>query len=359
MLTIAVIILSALLIIVLVFLITQNARIAELLRSSRDQLLARDTRSAEEEGSRRATLDAAIRSLEEKLKSYETLLREWERDRAQKFGQLEKELTTASQATLRLQGTTDNLANILGNVKLRGQWGERMAEDIIRYAGLLEGVSYKKQTALASSGSRPDFIFLLPDNRVVNMDVKFPLDNYLRLVNATSDLEREAFEKEFFKNVRARVKEIKGREYINSAENTLDFVLLFIPNEQVFAFIQEKAPEMMDEALREKVVLTSPFTLYATLSVIRQAHENFRFEKGIKKIISDFTIFSKHFETFKGRFEDLGIMIGKLEEKFVELRDVSFKNLDTKIKHIEEYKKGHLPPTVGLSDDEASGGEES
>jgi DNA recombination protein RmuC len=353
MLTIAVIILSAVLTVVLAILIGQNARIAELLRSSRDQQQARDTRSAEEEGSRRASLDAAIRSLEDKLKSYETLLRDWERDRGQKFGQLEKELATASQATLRLQDTTSHLSNILGNVKLRGQWGERMAEDIIRYAGLLEGVNYKKQSALASSGSRPDFIFILPDERVVNMDVKFPLDNYLRLTNATSDLERESFEKEFFKNVRARIKEIRGREYINPAENTLDFVLLFIPNEQVFAFIQEKSPEMMDEALKEKVVLCSPLTLYATLSIIRQAHEHFRFEKGIQKILTDLTIFSKHFETFKNRFEDLGAMIGKLDEKYVELRDMSFKNLDTKIKHIEDYKKGHLPS------EPSSGGEEA
>ena len=342
MLTIVLAILSLVLVIALVVVaVGQNARVAELLRSTRDQ--ARDQQT--EDVARRTAFEGAFKSLEEKLKGYEELLRQWERDRIDKFGRLEKELADASQATLRLQDTTGKLTNILGNVKLRGQWGERMAEDIIRYAGLLENINYTKQTQMASSGNRPDFVFSLPDSRVVNMDAKFPLDNYLRMVNAASDMEREAFEKEFLKNVRARIREIHGRDYINPVENTLDFVLLFIPNEQVFAFIHEKAPELMDEAMKDKVVLCSPFTLYAVLSVIRQAHENFRFEKDMRKILGHIDLFVKHFETFKGRFEDLGSLIGKLDAKYAELRDTSFKNLETKVKHIEEYKKGQMPST--------------
>ena len=50
---------------------------------------------------------------------------------------------------MKLQETTVRLNNILGNVKLRGQWGERMAEDIIRYAGLIENVNYLKQNVNA------------------------------------------------------------------------------------------------------------------------------------------------------------------------------------------------------------------
>ncbi len=321
-------------------LISQNARLSELIRSQRDDARTRDTSAAVGEEARRVSLEGAVRSLEDKLRVYDSLLREWEKDRAQKFGQLASELQGASQATMRLQETTQSLASTLSNNKLRGQWGERMAEDIIRYAGLLENVNYRKQAAQASSGTRPDFIFFLPDERVVNMDVKFPLNNYLLMVNALVPTEREAAEKEFFKNVRARIKELRGREYINPAESTLDFVLLFIPNEQVFGFIQEKAPEIMDEALKDKVVLCSPFTLYAVLSIIRQAHEHFRFEKDIKKILGHIDIFAKHFETFKGRFIEFGEIIVKLQGKYSDLRDTSFRQIETKLRHIEEHKSG-------------------
>ncbi|MEI6437928.1 MAG: DNA recombination protein RmuC [Candidatus Omnitrophota bacterium] len=321
-------------------LIVQNTRLSELIRSQRDDARARDTSALAGEEARRVSLEGAVRSLEDKLRAYDALLREWEKDRAQKFGQLSSELQGANQATIRLQQTTQALASTLSNNKLRGQWGERMAEDIIRYAGLLENINYRKQVALGSSGTRPDFVFLLPEERVVNMDVKFPLNNYLAMVNASTQPEREASEKEFFKNVRARIKELRGREYINPAENTLDFVLLFIPNEQVFGFMQEKAPEIMDEALRDKVVLCSPFTLFAVLSVIRQAHEHFRFEKDIKKILGHIDLFAKHFETFKGRFIEFGELIVKLQDKYADLRDTSFKQIETKLRHIEEHKSG-------------------
>ena len=128
----------------------------------------------------------------------------------------------------------------------------------------------------------------------------------------TEGVQRDSYEKEFIKNVKDRIKEIQNRDYINPSENTLDFVLLFIPNEQVFGLIQEKMPDVMDFALKQKVVLCSPFTLYAMLSVVRQAHEHFRFEKDIKKIIEFIEGFTKDYELFKNRFADLGLMIESL-----------------------------------------------
>ena len=326
-----------------VVILRQNARIEGLLRMAREQFQARGAQESQEEALRRQSLEGVVGALEARLKEYEQMLRSWETDRAVKFGSIEKELGAAAQATTRLQDTTGKLANILGNVKLRGQWGERMAEDIIEHAGLLEGVNYRKQSQMASCAGKPDITFLLPGGRCVNMDVKFPLDNYLRMANAVSDAERDIFSRDFIRNARARVKELQSREYINPAENTLDFVLLFIPNEQVFGFIHEAAPELMDEALKQKVVLCSPFTLYATLAVIRQAHENFRFERDMRKIIQDIEIFMKHYATFKERFRDMERLIADLEAGFRDISEKSFKNIDVKIRHIEEFRKGQLP----------------
>ncbi len=289
---------------------------------------------------RKQAVESSVQGLKEELEKYKQIMRDFEQDRTRKYGNLENELKNASLATTKLQDTTNRLTNILGNVKLRGQWGERMAEDIIRYAGLIEGVNYLKQKQLDLSTSKPDFTFLLPDNHKVNMDVKFPLDNYIHMVNAEVLTEKERFQKEFEKNVKERIKEIQNRNYINPAENTLDFVLLFIPNEQVYGLIQENIPDLMDLSLKQKVVLCSPFTLYAMLSVVRQAYENFRFEKDMKKIIGHMEQFHKHYERFKGRFDDIGDTIVKLDQKYSDVKDKSFKQLDTKIRHIEDLKKG-------------------
>jgi len=290
---------------------------------------------------RKQAIEHTVSGLKEELTKYQQLLRESQGEHARKFGSLENELKNAHQATQKLQETTVKLNNILGNVKLRGQWGERMAEDIIRYAGLIENINYLKQN-VNTTATKPDFTFLLPQGACINMDVKFPLDNYLQMVNAGEGVQRDSYEKEFIKNVKDRIKEIQNRDYINPAENTLDFVLLFIPNEQVYGLIQEKMPDVMDFALKQKVVLCSPFTLYAMLSVVRQAHEHFRFEKDIKKIIELIEGFTKDYELFKTRFADLGTIIQKLSGQYTDITDKSFKKLDGKIQRIEDHKKGHL-----------------
>lgn len=290
---------------------------------------------------RKQAIEHTVAGLKEELARYQQLLRESQGEHARKFGSIENELKNASIATQKLAESTVKLNNILGNVKLRGQWGERMAEDIIQYAGLIENINYLKQNVNAAL-TKPDFTFLLPQGSCINMDVKFPLDNYLQMVNAPEGMQRDTYEKEFIRNVKDRIKEIQNRDYINPAENTLDFVLLFIPNEQVFGFIQDKMPDVMDFALKQKVVLCSPFTLYAMLSIVRQAHEHFRFEKDIKKIIELIEGFTKDYELFKNRFADLGSLIEKVSGQYAEITDKSFKKLDGKIQRIEDHKKGHM-----------------
>lgn len=304
------------------------------------QFEAEQNKATTELETRRQAVESIVKSLKDELERYQKLIHEFEQDRATKYGTLENELKNASQATVKLQETTSHLNNILGNVKLRGQWGERMAEDIIQYAGLIEGINYIKQKKLDTVSTKPDYTFLLPDEHKINMDVKFPLDNYTNMVNAEDDTQKEIFEKEFAKNVKDRIKEIQGRDYINPAENTLDFVLLFIPNEQVYGLIQEKMPGLLDVALNQKVVLCSPFTLYAMLSVIRQAYENFRYEKDIKKIIVLIEQFVKSYDRFKERFEGIGSSIEKLERQYADVKGKSFKQIDTKIRKIDDYKKG-------------------
>jgi len=312
----------------------------QFLQLARQQFETDQNKTTAELETRKQAVENSVQGLKDQLEQYQKLLRDMERDRAQKYGNLESELKNASLSTAKLQETTNNLNNILGNNQKRGQWGERMAEDIIRYAGLAEGINYRKQTQLDTTTTKPDYTFLLPDEHKINMDVKFPLDNYQNMVEAQTDAEKEKCLKEFEKNVKARIKELQNREYINPAENTLDFVLLFIPNEQVFGFIQSEMPTVMDEALKQKVVLCSPFTLYAMLSIIRQAFENFRYEKDLKKIILSIEQFAKIFKTFKTRFENIGGSIEKLEGIYSDVKNTSFRLLDGKINQIDDYKKG-------------------
>ena len=234
-----------------------------------------------------AHTDAGLRELADVRSTLEkvgALVHELERDREAKFGDLAGQLRAAGQQTASLAETAQRLREALAGAKSRGQWGERMAEDVLRTAGLIEHVNYRKQTGNGEGGI-PDFTFLLPGGQVCHMDVKFPLDNYVRYVEADGDLDRQRHLRQFQRDVRQRVKELADRRY-ESAEGSVDVVLLFIPNEQVYSAIHEHDPALLDEALARKVVLCSPLTLFAVLAVIRQAAESFRLEQRSREIVA-------------------------------------------------------------------------
>lgn len=295
---------------------------------------------------KKAAVESAVAGLAERLKSYENLVRGFEADRATKYGSLEQGLKEASEQTARLASSTEGLRSLLDNSRARGQWGERMADDILRASGLQEGVQYLKNRVLESSSSRPDFTFLLPDRKKLNMDVKFPLDNWLRFSRAETDDDRARCRKDFERDVRGRIKEIQKRDYISPEEGTLDYVLLFIPNEQVYGFIQEAFPGLVDEALRQKVVLCSPFTLYAVLGVVRQAFDHFHFTQATQDVLKLITQFAAAYEGFKERFLKLGEQVGKVGELYDDIEQKSFKRLDASVLKIERARKGEEEPEL-------------
>ncbi|MEZ5179263.1 MAG: DNA recombination protein RmuC [Acidimicrobiales bacterium] len=190
---------------------------------------------------------------------------------AVQHGEVAASLDQALRTTAALADTTAHLREALASPKARGQWGERMADDVLRLAGLVEGVNYRRQAAIAG-GTIPDVTFLLPGGLLLHMDVKFPLDNYVRLTAAASPAEQRAAEAAFVRDVRNRVRELATRGYVQPGA-TVDHVLLFVPNEAVYGAAHQLDPTLADVALRHKVVLCSPFTLFAVLGVIRQSVE--------------------------------------------------------------------------------------
>ena len=310
----------------------------QFLRLAESRLETQGVKAASSLEEQRRAVETTVSNLQERLKEYESLVRGFEKDRSRKYGSLEEQLRKTSASTDALQATTEKLNSALSNPRTRGQWGERMAEDILRAAGMVENVQYKRNRTQDHSASRPDFTFLLPDGHTFNMDVKFPLDNYLRMVNAGADEERDRFKAEFLKDVRNRVKEITKRDYIKTEDRTLDYVVLFIPNEQVYGFVLNEMPELVDESLSKKVMLTSPFSLYAVLAIVRQAHENFHFSEATREIVRSIVLFRQAFDKFKGRFEKVGELLDKTAKAYGEVTGPSYKRLDQAASRIEKIE---------------------
>ncbi len=284
-------------------------------------------------------IDQTFQSMQDELNKVQTLIKELERDRVEKFGMLAQKITESQKTIQQLNETTSKLTTALASSKIRGQWGERMADDILRLSGLKEGVNYFKQRSIQSANTRPDYTFILPKELRVNMDVKFPFDNYYTYQNANSENEKETYKQNFLKDVRNRIKEVSSRDYINPQENTVDYVIIFIPNEQVYAFIMENDPKIMDDALSQKVILCSPITLYAILAIIRQAVDNFNLEKKASKIIELMSVFYKQWNEFLKSLETMGKKIEDAKKEFERLTTTRKNQLEKPLRKIEELRK--------------------
>ncbi len=310
----------------------------EFLKLAKAKLDSEREVSAKDLDAKKSLIDQQLQQMTVELGKVAQLMSDLEKDRVEKFGQLSSQLKATNEHTAALLQTTSTLREALASTKARGQWGERMAEDVLRLAGFMENVNYVKQKTLEGVGSRPDFTFLLPRNLKLNMDVKFPLDNYVRFIEATSEVDRAKFRSDFLKDVKARIKEVTSREYINPEQETVDSVLLFIPNEQIYAFIQEQDRSLLDDGIRNGVVICSPVTLFAILAVIRKAIDNFTLERTSNEILSLFGAFRRQWDEFVKKLELLGRRIGDAQKEYEALTTTRRRQLERPLNRIEDLR---------------------
>ncbi len=323
--------------------LTRNSN--EFLRLANETLARQSLAGQKDLEGKKELIDASLMQIEKDLASVQDMVGGLERDREQKFGEVTDQLRRTAGETERLRETTEHLRRALASRDVRGQWGQRMAEDVLRLAGFVEGINYVKQRAVPGGTTIPDFTFLLPQNRRLNMDVKFPLDNYMLYIEAEAEVDRQAAKRKFLSDVRNRIKEVTGRGYVNPAEQTIDYALVFIPNEQIYAFINENDRTVMDDALRQKIILCSPLTLYAILAVVRQAVDNFNLEQTAAQILSLLGNFGKQWELFVAGFEKMGKRIEDAQSEYQQLISTRRRALERPLKQIEDLRqqRGILP----------------
>lgn len=272
---------------------------------------------------------------------------------AERFGAVDQSLTAHAAATQQLSGTAAGLRDALANSNARGQWGERMAADVLRLAGLHEGVNYVLRTGLTGEGRGiPDVTFLLPQGHVLFMDVKFPMAAYLRYLDATTDAERTRERAVFLQDVRARVRELAKRDYAATDDRpAVDDVLLFVPNESLAGFIHESDPTLIDDALRQRVVLCSPLTLYAFLGVIRQAYDNFVVEQTSREILALLGSFAQQWQKYSAQLDKVQRALGSATKAFDDLNGTRRRALERPLQQIDDLRRSEgiaVAPMVGL-----------
>ena len=314
-----------------------NQSTSQLVQLAKSQLGAQQTQTSQELDSKKHLIDQQLNQMGATLEQVRTLMTDVQAQSGERLSALTTEIRNTADQTKRLTETTNTLRETLANSRARGAWGERMAEDVLRAAGLLPNIHYTKQTTTAA-GTRPDFTFKLPKDLYLNMDVKFPLDNYLRALEAVSDSEREQFEQQFLRDVRSHVKAVASRDYIDPAANTVECALLFIPLEQVYGFILQRDSTLLENSLESRVVLCSPFSLFGVLSVIRQAAEFFSLQQTAGEMLTLLGAFSKEWTRYADALEKLEGDFQRLANDFDTLTGTRRRALDRQLLKLENLR---------------------
>ena len=297
---------------------------------------------------KKALIDQSLTAVNERLEGVRQYLQGLEAQRRQDYGQLSSSVASLSQSA-------GQLHQMLASTQRRGAWGERMAEDVLRLAGMQENINYVKQSTEAAASGRADFTFLLPNDLKANMDVKFPLEKYKAYLDAATDPQRAACLRELCAAVRFHIRDVARRGYIDPKAPTVPYVIVFIPSEQIFSLVLGAEPDLIDESLAAKVVLCSPLTLYAKLAIMRQTAENFNIMKTADEVISLLGQFAKQWQNYNIELDKLGERIGQAAKQFDVVRTTRSNMLQRPLDRIEELRTAR-----GLPDDEekAAKGEE-
>ncbi len=319
-----------------------SSNIDAVIKIAEDRLSLKGKETEEKLASERRLINQTVGQIEKLLRQTQTELVELSKQTSTQFGSLRQSLEEHRRLTGDLKASTDELKRLLSNNQRLGSWGERIAEDILQAAGLQKGIHYEVQQS--GVNGRPDIVFKLPDNKVVNVDVKFPFKHLQAWLQTEDPEEKKRYLQKFREEVRNKIREIKSRGYINPQEGTLDYAVMFIPNEMVFGFINERLGEVIDEAMANKIILASPFTFYAVARIIFESYRNFYYEKNLRQIVKLIGDFSHQWQLFKGEFEGLNDLFKKVDERLDKIRTVRYKRMERKISQIEEYKHKQLSP---------------
>jgi len=138
----------------------------------------------------------------------------------------------------------------------------------------------------------------------------------------------------------------------------VDFVLLFIPNEQLYTFIHETDEAIVQDASRQRVVLCSPLTLLAVLALIRQTCENFQLARRSDEILGLLGHFFEQWEKFVGQMDTLGKRIDSTSREYEALVGTRKRMLEKRIGEINALRNDSRALTSVDEDDEDDEGDD-
>lgn len=277
--------------------------------------------------------DKDLRQFREKVESY------YGEESKQRFS-LQENIKSLVEANRRISEEAVNLTRAIAgtnNNKFQGDWGETILEQILENSGLIEGEQWEHQVTLRDEkGSaalndetlrtmKPDVIVHFPGKRDIIIDSKVSLKAYMEYLAAEDEAVRAMHLKEHVASVRRHIDELAGKRYDKYNINSLDYVMLFIPNEPSYFVAMEADNALWNYAYKKGIVLISPSNLISTLFVVNSLWTRERQQRDVQRIVDTANAIYDKFVNFTDNFGKIETALEKAQEAYTE----AFKQLRT------------------------------
>jgi len=212
-----------------------------------------------------------VKPIADTLEKTQTQIHLMEKDRKESYGALDNHLRNMAETQKQLQTETRNLVQAFRRPEVRGQWGELTLKRLAELAGMAEHCDFVEQPSVLDDEGltqRPDMIVKLPVGREIIVDSKTPLDAYLDAIEANSEEDKKIALERHLRHVKKRVKELASKAYWEQFTQSPDFVVLFIPGDQFLNAALDMDRNLIEDALKNKVILSTPTSFVALLRAV-------------------------------------------------------------------------------------------
>lgn len=277
--------------------------------------------------------DKDLRLFREKVENY------YSEESRQRFS-LQENIKSLVEANRRISDEAVNLTRAIAgtnNNKFQGDWGETILEQILENSGLIEGEQWEHQVTLrdekgsaalneeTNRSMKPDVIVHFPGKRDIIIDSKVSLKAYMEYLAAEDETVRAVHLKEHVASVRRHIDELAAKHYNKYNKNSLDYVMLFIPNEPSYFVAMEADNALWNYAYKKGIVLISPSNLISTLFVVNSLWTRERQQRDVQRIVDTANAIYDKFVNFVDNFGKIETALEKAQEAYGE----AFKQLKT------------------------------